>query len=179
MARSCVLTHCSPCPNAWQLENEFNHICSQNNMLFSWSFKACVWLLTLSEKVAFNPLFLWLFCGINVASQFQVVGVHFECIICRLFSDTSLRDGLFHEYKKFGKVMSVSIKGEKEDRFAIVTFKKYDVTLCHMNDFYGPTVLSIQLAFTTSHFQGWINVFLSRLLSVCIAKMYVWNSIIL
>ena len=110
--------------------------------------------LPFSEKVAFNPLLLWLFCGINVASQFQVVGVHFECIICRLFSDTSLRDGLFHEYKKFGKVMSVSIKGEKEDRFAIVTFKKYDVTLCHMNDFYGPTVLSIQLAFTTSHFQG-------------------------
>ena len=41
-------------------------------------------------------------------------------------SDTSLRDGLFHEYKKFGKVMSVSIKGEKEERFAIVTFKKYE-----------------------------------------------------
>ena len=40
--------------------------------------------------------------------------------------DTSLRDGLFHEYKRFGKVMSVTLKGEKEDRIAVVTFKKAD-----------------------------------------------------
>lgn len=60
------------------------------------------------------------------------VGVHFECLMscCSCVSDTSLRDGLFHEYKKFGKVMSVSIKGEKEERFAIVTFKKYVCPNC-------------------------------------------------
>ena len=42
------------------------------------------------------------------------------------FPDTSLRDGLFHEYKRFGKVMSVTLKGEKEGRIAVVTFKKAD-----------------------------------------------------
>lgn len=40
-------------------------------------------------------------------------------------SDTSLRDGLFHEYKKHGKVTSVVVEGEGTDRFAIVSFKKW------------------------------------------------------
>ena len=44
----------------------------------------------------------------------------------RFPTDTSLRDGLFHEYKRFGKVMSVTLKGEKEQRIAVVTFKKAD-----------------------------------------------------
>ena len=39
-------------------------------------------------------------------------------------TDTSLRDGLYHEYKKYGKVVSVSILGEAEERHAVVTFKK-------------------------------------------------------
>ncbi|KAI0215300.1 hypothetical protein LSAT2_032681 [Lamellibrachia satsuma] len=39
-------------------------------------------------------------------------------------TDTSIRDGLFHEYKKQGKVISVSVSGQGEDRIAIVTFKK-------------------------------------------------------
>ena len=38
--------------------------------------------------------------------------------------DTSLRDGLFHEYKKHGKVTSVNVFGQSEDRYAIVSFKK-------------------------------------------------------
>ena len=40
-------------------------------------------------------------------------------------TDTSIRDGLFHEYKKFGKVLSVMIVGQGEQRHAIVTFKKW------------------------------------------------------
>ncbi|OWF44060.1 Protein split end [Mizuhopecten yessoensis] len=39
-------------------------------------------------------------------------------------SDTSLRDGLFHEYKKYGKVNAVQVAGSNDDRYAIVSFKK-------------------------------------------------------
>ena len=37
--------------------------------------------------------------------------------------DSSIRDGLFHEYKKYGKVMSVSVEGYDENRYAVVSFK--------------------------------------------------------
>ena len=44
---------------------------------------------------------------------------------CRIFlSDTSLRDGLFHENKKYGKVTSVNVMGSGDGRYAIVSFKK-------------------------------------------------------
>ncbi|XP_030745422.1 protein split ends-like isoform X3 [Sitophilus oryzae] len=39
-------------------------------------------------------------------------------------SDTSLKDGLFHEYKKHGKVRWVKVVGQNADRYAIVCFKK-------------------------------------------------------
>ncbi|KAH3827573.1 hypothetical protein DPMN_129510, partial [Dreissena polymorpha] len=39
-------------------------------------------------------------------------------------SDTSLRDGLFHEYKKYGKITAVQITGVAETRFAIISFKQ-------------------------------------------------------
>ena len=39
-------------------------------------------------------------------------------------SNSSVRDGLFHEYKKYGKVTSVHIIGSGDDRHAIVSFKK-------------------------------------------------------
>lgn len=41
-------------------------------------------------------------------------------------SDTSLKDGLFHEYKKHGKVTWVKIVGQGSERHAIVCFKKPD-----------------------------------------------------
>ena len=41
-------------------------------------------------------------------------------------SDSSIRDGLFHEYKKYGKVMSVFVEGSDEKRYAIVSFKNAD-----------------------------------------------------
>ena len=37
--------------------------------------------------------------------------------------DSNIRDGLFHEYKKFGKVISVFVEGYNENRYAIVSFK--------------------------------------------------------
>lgn len=42
------------------------------------------------------------------------------------FVDTSLKDGLFHEYKKHGKVTSVKVIGAASDRYALVCFKKPD-----------------------------------------------------
>ena len=39
-------------------------------------------------------------------------------------SNSSVRDGLFHEYKKYGKVTSVHISGTGDERQAIVSFKK-------------------------------------------------------
>ncbi|KAK7481424.1 hypothetical protein BaRGS_00027380 [Batillaria attramentaria] len=39
-------------------------------------------------------------------------------------SDSSLRDGLFHNYKKHGKVTSVQIATENGERYAIVSFRK-------------------------------------------------------
>ncbi|XP_046673537.1 protein split ends isoform X3 [Homalodisca vitripennis] len=41
-------------------------------------------------------------------------------------SDTSLKDGLFHEYKKHGKVTWVKVVGQGSDRYALVCFKKPD-----------------------------------------------------
>ncbi|CAG2162518.1 unnamed protein product [Oppiella nova] len=39
-------------------------------------------------------------------------------------TDSSLKDGLFHEYKKHGKVTMVKVVGQGTDRFAVVCFKK-------------------------------------------------------
>lgn len=39
-------------------------------------------------------------------------------------TDTSLKDGLFHEYKKHGKVTWVKVVGQGSDRYALVCFKK-------------------------------------------------------
>ncbi|XP_076358509.1 LOW QUALITY PROTEIN: uncharacterized protein LOC143251056 [Tachypleus tridentatus] len=41
-------------------------------------------------------------------------------------TDTSLKDGLFHEYKKHGKVTIVKVIGQGTDRYAVVCFKKPD-----------------------------------------------------
>jgi len=38
-------------------------------------------------------------------------------------SDTSLKDGLYHEYKKFGKLCWVRVIGVGADRYAIACFK--------------------------------------------------------
>ncbi|XP_076315949.1 uncharacterized protein LOC143228608 [Tachypleus tridentatus] len=46
------------------------------------------------------------------------------CGIFELPLDTSLKDGLFHEYKKHGKVTMVKVIGQGPDRYAIVCFKK-------------------------------------------------------
>ena len=50
-----------------------------------------------------------------------------------LVSDSSLRDGLFHEYKKHGKVTTVQIVNEGDNRHAVVSFRKYvTYTFCFL-----------------------------------------------
>ncbi|KPJ18740.1 Protein split ends [Papilio machaon] len=39
-------------------------------------------------------------------------------------TDSSLKDGLYHEYKKHGKVVWVKVVGQNADRYAVVRFKK-------------------------------------------------------
>lgn len=41
-------------------------------------------------------------------------------------ADTSLKDGLFHEFKKHGKVTSVQIHGASEDRYGLVFFRQQE-----------------------------------------------------
>lgn len=43
-----------------------------------------------------------------------------------LFTDTSLKDGLFHEFKKHGKVTSVQIHGASEERYGLVFFRQQE-----------------------------------------------------
>lgn len=45
------------------------------------------------------------------------------------YTDLSLRDGLFHEYKQHGKVIMIKTVGEGTERYAVVCFKRpEDVT---------------------------------------------------
>ncbi|KAL4648368.1 msx2-interacting protein-like [Arapaima gigas] len=41
-------------------------------------------------------------------------------------TDTSLKDGLFHEFKKYGKVTSVQIHGTSEERYGLVFFRQQE-----------------------------------------------------
>lgn len=57
-------------------------------------------------------------------------------------ADSSLKDGLYHEYKKYGKVASVKISGQGAARCAVVCFKKADdaekaLQLSHDKLFFG------------------------------------------
>lgn len=47
-------------------------------------------------------------------------------LFCFSFIDTSLKDGLFHEFKKHGKVTSVQIHGASEDRYGLVFFRQQE-----------------------------------------------------
>ena len=60
-------------------------------------------------------------------------------------TDTSLKDGLFHEYKKHGKVTTVKIIGQGAERYAIVCFKKPEdadkaLNVSHDKSFFGSKI---------------------------------------
>lgn len=39
-------------------------------------------------------------------------------------SDACIKDGLYHQYRKMGKVLSVVVSGQKDERCGIITFMK-------------------------------------------------------
>ncbi|XP_050524813.1 protein split ends isoform X2 [Daktulosphaira vitifoliae] len=71
-------------------------------------------------------------------------------------SDTSLKDGLYHEYKRHGKVTCVKVVGQGCDRYALVFFKKTDdvekaVQVSHDKSFFGSKI-------EVSAYQGYKDV---------------------
>ena len=57
-------------------------------------------------------------------------------------SESSLKEGLYHNYKKHGKVTTVRILGSGAERYAIVCFKKPQdaekaLDASHEKQFYG------------------------------------------
>ncbi|XP_052759600.1 msx2-interacting protein-like isoform X2 [Mya arenaria] len=63
-------------------------------------------------------------------------------------SDTSLRDGLFHEYKKYGKITAVQVSGLGDGRFAIISFKQAEDAAKALNSsqgkrFFGACIHSV------------------------------------
>lgn len=38
--------------------------------------------------------------------------------------DTNIKDGLYHEFKKYGRITHVRVFGQLNDRYAVVFFKK-------------------------------------------------------
>ncbi|XP_025411729.1 protein split ends isoform X2 [Sipha flava] len=60
-------------------------------------------------------------------------------------SDTSLKDGLYHEYKRHGKVTCVKVVGQGSDRYALVFFKKTEdvdkaLQVSHDKSFFGTKI---------------------------------------
>lgn len=53
--------------------------------------------------------------------QYTCFKIHFV-----FTTDTSLKDGLFHEFKKHGKVTSVQIHGASEERYGLVFFRQQE-----------------------------------------------------
>lgn len=41
------------------------------------------------------------------------------------FADQSIKDGLYHKYKKTGKVVSVKVCGDKDERYGVVQFRRF------------------------------------------------------
>jgi len=63
----------------------------------------------------------------------------------KLFVDTSLKDGLYHEYKRHGKVTCVKVVGQGCERYALVFFKKTEdvdkaLQMSHDKSFFGSKI---------------------------------------
>ncbi|VDP19755.1 unnamed protein product [Soboliphyme baturini] len=65
-------------------------------------------------------------------------------------SDSSIKDGLFFTYKKFGKVVSVKVIGEGAERYALVTFRRSSdaqkATETSNNDMFFGSKIAVELA---------------------------------
>ncbi|XP_075184276.1 msx2-interacting protein isoform X2 [Anomaloglossus baeobatrachus] len=63
-------------------------------------------------------------------------------------SDTSLKDGLFHEFKKYGKVTSVQIHGVSEERYGLVFFRQQEDQEKALNASKGKLFFGMQIEVT-------------------------------
>ncbi|XP_072334413.1 msx2-interacting protein-like isoform X6 [Scyliorhinus torazame] len=63
-------------------------------------------------------------------------------------TDTSLKDGLFHEFKKYGKVTSVQIHGASEERYGLVFFRQQEDQEKAMNASKGKLFFGMQIEVT-------------------------------
>ena len=50
------------------------------------------------------------------------------------FVDSNIKDGLYHEFKKYGRITSVRVSGQSNDRYALVFFKKREEAERALND---------------------------------------------
>lgn len=62
--------------------------------------------------------------------------------------DTSLKDGLFHEFKKYGKVTSVQIHGASEERYGLVFFRQQEDQEKAQNASKGKLFFGVQIEVT-------------------------------
>lgn len=74
--------------------------------------------------------------------------------------DTSLKDGLFHEFKKHGKVTSVQIHGASEERYGLVFFRQQEDQEKALSASKGKLFFGMQIDVTAWHGPG-------RLLPFC------------
>ncbi|XP_058858143.1 msx2-interacting protein-like isoform X2 [Acipenser ruthenus] len=63
-------------------------------------------------------------------------------------TDTSLKDGLFHEFKKYGKVTSVQIHGALEERYGLVFFRQEEDQEKALNASKGKLFFGMQIEVT-------------------------------
>ncbi|XP_069804839.1 msx2-interacting protein isoform X2 [Dendropsophus ebraccatus] len=63
-------------------------------------------------------------------------------------TDTSLKDGLFHEFKKYGKVTSVQIHGVSEERYGLVFFRQQEDQEKALNASKGKLFFGMQIEVT-------------------------------
>ncbi|XP_063001160.1 uncharacterized protein LOC134411350 isoform X2 [Elgaria multicarinata webbii] len=63
-------------------------------------------------------------------------------------TDTGLKDGLFHEFKKYGKVTSVQIHGASEERYGLVFFRQQEDQEKALNASKGKLFFGMQIEVT-------------------------------
>ncbi|XP_051516227.1 msx2-interacting protein-like isoform X2 [Myxocyprinus asiaticus] len=66
-------------------------------------------------------------------------------------TDTSLKDGLFHEFKKYGKVTSVQIHGSSEERYGLVFFRQQEDQEKALSASKGKLFFGMQIDVTAWH----------------------------
>jgi hypothetical protein len=82
-------------------------------------------IFALKEKWTGNPSQKYVTVIVKLETSLYIpIQIWVICTYVLCLTDTSLRDGLFHEYKKYGKVNAVLVAGAGDERYAVVSFRK-------------------------------------------------------